>query len=121
VVIDDDPAVLAALAFSFGVDGFEVETLEDASRAIGSDLKSAACLVVDYRLPGRDGLEFVERIRKHGVRTAAVLITSHPTPATLARAASLDMPVVEKPLLTDELVEVVSRMIGQADQGGGTD
>jgi hypothetical protein len=31
------------------------------------------------------------------------------------------MPVVEKPLLTDELVEVVSRMIGQTGQGGGTD
>jgi FixJ family two-component response regulator len=112
VIIDDDPAVLAALAFSFEMEGFDIEALETPADVAGCDVRSAACLVVDYRLPGRDGLDLIERLRRRGVRTPAVLITTLPPSATLARAAALGVPIVEKPLLTDELVTVVSGMIG---------
>jgi len=120
VLIDDDPAVLASLTFAFQVDGFEVEAFASAAEAVGSNLAAASCLVVDYRLPGRDGLAMVEHLRRHGFRAPTVLITSHPTSADRASAAALGVPIVEKPLLTSELVDLVHSVARPAEPPSAT-
>jgi two-component system C4-dicarboxylate transport response regulator DctD len=111
VVIDDDPAVLAALTFAFEVDGYEVDAFPGVNQSLGGDLGGADCLVVDLRLPDTDGLELLEGLRAMKIDTPAILITSNPKPQELARAAALGVTVVEKPLLTDELAIAVRNTI----------
>jgi two-component system response regulator FixJ len=114
VLVDDDPAVLEALAFAFEVDGYRVDTFPGARRALAADLADAACLIIDLRLPDLDGLKLVEQLRARGDAAPAVLITSQPKFPDLARAAALEVVVVEKPLLTDELAEAVRWAIAGA-------
>jgi len=110
VLVDDDPAVRAALAFALEIDGFAVQTFADAEAALDTDMGGASCLVLDYRLPGQNGLDLLERLRAGGADTPAVLITSQPKIAVRQRAAALGARLVEKPLLNDDLVEAVRRM-----------
>ena len=108
LLVDDDPAVRASLAFSLQLDGFLIETFD-----CGEDLaeKTAfpdhGCLVLDYRLPGIDGLSLLRLLRDRNVCLPAVLITSAPTRAVRRRAREAGADIVEKPLLCDALTAAV--------------
>jgi two-component system response regulator FixJ len=105
-VVDDDPAVCSSLKFSLELEGFSVRTYRSADELLRTDDAAACdCLVIDQRMPGMSGMELIERLRLSQVSTPAVLIISHPNPALLARAVKAAVPIVEKPLLGNALIE----------------
>jgi len=108
-LVDDDPAVAHAVQFSFDLEGIEVRSFNDAESLLASgDLpRDGGCLVLDYHLPGADGLDLLTRLRAEGVRMPAVLITTNPRTNLSVRAASAGVPIIEKPLLTDALLSAV--------------
>jgi FixJ family two-component response regulator len=108
LLVDDDAAVRASLAFSLELEGFLVETFECAEDlAERGELPASGCLVVDYRLPGMDGLALLKTLRCRGVELPAVLITSAPSRAVHARVAEAGAVLIEKPLLCDALTAAV--------------
>lgn len=111
MVVDDDPAVRAALACALEVRGFRVESFESAEDALGSpDLQQADCLVTDLRLPGADGFALIEAVRRRRPPMPIFMITT-PTRQVCERAASAGVVLVEKPLLDDQLTEAVRRSL----------
>lgn len=112
VLVDDDPSVLHALQFAFETDGYDVRTY-----ARGEDLLAAApiapstCLIIDERLPGLSGLDTIARLRALGVAAPAILITSHPTPGMVKRAAAANVDIIEKPLIDDSLARSVRAVL----------
>ena len=113
-LVDDDPAVAHAVQFSFDLEGIEVRSFSDAESLLASgDLPQDGCLVLDYHLPGADGLELLARLRARGVRMPAVLITTNPRAHLSTRAASAGVPIIEKPLLTDALLSAVRGALTQ--------
>lgn len=116
ILVDDDPAVTHAVQFSFDLEGLDVRSFSDAESLLAmQDLPKEGCLVLDYRLPGADGLELLERLRAKGVRMPAVLITTNPRPHLRTRAAAAGVPIIEKPLLTDALLTAVRSALAQPD------
>lgn len=112
VLVDDDPAVTHALTFSFGLEGFEVRAYRDAEAVLADhELPDRGCLVLDYRLPGLDGLSLLARLRAAAVNLPAILVTTNPQPSTRLRAAATGTPIVEKPLLTDALLTAVRKAV----------
>ncbi|MGH7024129.1 MAG: response regulator [Caulobacteraceae bacterium] len=110
-VVDDDPAVLAALKIAFEVDGYCVRPYADGESLLAEEaFPDLACLVVDYKLPRLNGLQIIDRLRRRGVSLPAVLITT-PTPGVLANAAAAGVPVVGKPLLTTALLDTVRGLL----------
>ncbi len=108
ILVDDDPAVSHALQFSFDLEGLDVRSFGDGGSLLAEgDLPASGCLVLDYYLPGMDGLTLLERLRASGVRLPAILITTNPSAAVRNRAAAAQVPIVEKPLLTDALLTTV--------------
>ncbi|WP_326412452.1 response regulator [Sphingomonas sp.] len=115
LLVDDDPAVRSSLAFALELEDFQVETFETgellAERGL---LPDDACLVLDYKLPGLDGLSLLRQLRANGARLPAVLITSNPPErlrrATVAAGAAL----IEKPLLCDALSRSIRSLIDTA-------
>src|SRR4029079_11738647 len=80
VVVDDDTAVRNALKFSLELEGYTVRTYSDALELLdGPQLPPGACLVMDYKLPGLDGLEAIARVRERYAGLPAILITKHPS------------------------------------------
>ncbi len=68
-------------------------------------------LSVYYALPGASGLELLQKLRARNRLVPAILITSHPQPLVLELAAALEAIVVEKPLLSDDLIDEVRRAV----------
>jgi len=108
VVVDDDAAVRGSPKFALEIEGFVVRTypkgddlLDDARRA------DCACFIIDHKLPGMNGLEVVAELRKERIAAPVILITSHPNNAVQQRAAQAGVPIVEKPLLGNTLIDRV--------------
>lgn len=107
-VVDDDAAVRNSLKFSLEIEGFAVRAYASADELLGADgLLGCQCLIVDQDMPNKTGLELVAILRKHGVGVPAILMSGHVTPALNRRAADAGIPVVEKPILGNGLIELI--------------
>lgn len=115
LLVDDDAAVRASLAFSLGLEGFDVETFASAELLLERrgrlGLPAFACLVLDHRLPGMEGLALLEKLRGEGVGLPAVIITSTPARSIGDRAAAADAILIEKPLLCDALTAAIRSLL----------
>ena len=119
LLVDDDPAVRASLQFSLELEGFAVETFESGETLLAQAmLASPACLVLDYRLPGIDGLSLLGLLRERGETCPAVIITSNPTRSVRQRTTDAGAALIEKPLLSDGLTAAIRRLIDQPESTG---
>lgn len=107
-VVDDDPAVCGSLKFSLELEGFGVRTFGGAAEVLSArDFDACDCFVIDQRMDGMTGLELISKLRDLKVRAPMILIVGQPNPAVRARAAKVGIPVVEKPLLGDALIDKI--------------
>ena len=116
LLVDDDPAVRSSIAFALEIDGFDVGTFASAEAVLASrGAVGSACMVLDHRLPGMDGLALLARLRADGVGAPAIVITSNPTRTLRQRVDDAGARLVEKPLLCDSLAATIRTMTA-ADQ-----
>ena len=108
VVVDDDAAVRGSLKFALEIEGFAVRTYPKGADLLG-DVRHAdcACFIIDQKLPGMNGLEVVAALRKEHIAAPVILITSAPNDAVQQGAARAGVPIVEKPLLGNTLIDRV--------------
>lgn len=112
LLVDDDPAVRASLQFSLELEGFAVEAFDSGETLVArNSLMRHACLVLDYRLPGIDGLSLLSLLRDRGETCPAVIITSNPTRSVRQRTTDAGAVLIEKPLLSDGLTAAIRRLI----------
>ena len=105
-VVDDDSAVCGSLKFALELEGFAVRTYNSGAELLHADeLMDCNCFVIDQRMPGMTGIELVDALRARLVLTPVILIISHLNAALSARARKAAIPIVEKPLLGNALVE----------------
>jgi two-component system response regulator FixJ len=107
LVVDDDAAVRKSIKFVLELEGFEVRAFSSAHDLLMEEsMPSPSCLVVDYHMPGMNGLELVARLRERNAALPAVLITS-PDDKLRNRAAAFGISMVDKPMLGGHLLNAV--------------
>jgi DNA-binding NarL/FixJ family response regulator len=115
LVADDHPGVIAALTDVLVDAGFAIAgTARDGLQAV--DIAGAmlpTCAVVDYRMPGLQGLDLLVRLRSVSPRTAIVVYTAEASPelgkeAFAAGAAGVVLK--ESPL--DDVVSALDESLG---------
>ena len=112
LLVDDDSAVLASLQFSLELEGFAVDAFDSGEAVVARNrLPRHACLVLDYRLPGIDGLSLLNLLPERGETCRAVIITSNPTRAMRQRTTAAGAVLVEKPLLSDSLTTAIRQLV----------
>ena len=112
IVVDDDAAVRGSLKFALEIEGFAVRTYPKGDDLLDDiRLADCACFIIDQKLPGMNGLDVVAALRKEHIVAPAILITSQPTIMLQERAARAGVPIVEKPLLGNTLIERVRNAI----------
>lgn len=77
LVVDDEPAVRAALERALALERYEVETAADGREALERLATSPPdAMVLDVAMPGVDGLEVCRRLRAAGDRTPVLMLTA---------------------------------------------
>ena len=88
--------------------GYPATTFSSAAEFLHADIRDVECLILDHHMPGMTGLELAARLRAEGADIRIMLITTFPSPAIFARAAELDIEVLEKPFGDDDLLDFIS-------------
>jgi FixJ family two-component response regulator len=115
IVVDDDLAVRTSLKFLLESEGFTVRSYATGAALLGAgELTSCGCLVVDQQMPGISGLDLIDLLRSRHYSGPAILITSDPNLSVRARAKKASVPIVEKPLLGNALLQKIRDV---ADRG----
>jgi two-component system, LuxR family, response regulator FixJ len=113
-VVDDDTAVRNSLKFAIELEGFGVRTYASGADLLrAGDVAGFDCFVVDQRMPGLSGLEVIAQLRDRKISAPAILIISQPSDKVTAHAAKCLVPVVEKPLLGNTLVDKIREACGR--------
>jgi two-component system response regulator FixJ len=123
IVIDDDPAVRAALKALLTTKGYAVEMFASAEAFLAdSSWGGAACLLVDVRMPGMSGLDLQRELRKRGSVLPIVVITGHgdvPLAVAALKAGAVDF--LEKPFDSDALLAAIDEGFRRMASTGGFD
>ena len=100
LLVDDETDYLEAMAFRMTARGMNVVTASSAQEAIEQVEKERFdAIVLDYQLPGIDGLNLLKQIRASRPDSRVILLTGYATPQK--RTEAMDMGAVElfeKPL-----------------------
>jgi FixJ family two-component response regulator len=117
-VIDDDESVRRALRRLIRSFGMNVETFASAEEFLAPrDRRAPACLILDVRMPGMNGLQLQERLAANGVRIPVVFITGHPDePARRAALAAGAVEFLQKPFDDRVLLDAVARALAQSNK-----
>ena len=80
LVVDDDPAVGKVLGALLRQDGLEAEHLGSAAEALAAlEARPFEVVVTDVRMPGMDGLQLLERIKRRWPDLPVVVLTAFGT------------------------------------------
>jgi two-component system nitrogen regulation response regulator NtrX len=106
LLVDDDPNTLASLSRAFRLAGHEATVCDNAARALDLVRSEAFDLILsDVVMPGKTGIEFLEDLKKAGVKTPIVLVSGQANIEMAVHATKLGaMDFLEKPLSTDKLL-----------------
>ncbi len=121
VLVDDDTSFLSALAVNLEAEGYEVAPFHDPEVAL------AACrlgpqpdaFILDWNMPGMNGIELLAKLRDAGVTTPVMLLTSLSQPVyeelALERGA---VDFVDKTRSLSIILKRLDLILGGARAGG---
>lgn len=108
LVVEDDAAVRNALQFALELEGFRVVLYDSGASLLADALPTHGCLVIDYHMPGMNGLDLIERLRARQVALPAIVISGRVDATLRRRATQLGVVrVLEKPLSDAALVDSI--------------
>ena len=113
VLLDADPAVRLSTVFALQAEEFEVQCHESAE-ALLADMALAdnACLILDHRQPGVDGLDLLRQLRARSIALPAIVTVTNPSRDFCRQVSEAQGRLLEKPLLGDALVSAVRELTG---------
>ena len=111
LIVEDEPRMRRLLEISLGEDGHTVNTAEDAEKGLAFLRKEAADLVVtDLKLPGMNGLEFLQEGRRLNHTLPFIVMTAYGSVETAVdamKAGASDY--VLKPFTMAEMKLVINK------------
>ncbi len=119
LVVDDEPALRAALQRALRLEGYDVALAEDGDAALRLVQRDAPELVVlDVLMPTLDGLAVCRRMRRAGDRTPVLMLTARD--AVSDRVSGLDAGADDylvKPFALEELLARVRALLRRTVNG----
>jgi two-component system response regulator FixJ len=108
-VVDDDASIRRSVRNLLLSVGFRVETFDSADAFLQSaQRENTGCLVLDLRMPGRDGLDLLGHLAEAGRRIPTVILTAHGDDDARGRAIQAGaVAFLDKPFRSAALIEAV--------------
>jgi RNA polymerase sigma factor (sigma-70 family) len=117
-VIDDDASIRKALSRLMRSVGYSYECFPSASAFLArAKASTPSCVVLDYRMPGLNGLELQNALIAAGRNESIIFITGHgdvPTCANAMKAGAIDF--LPKPFRDEDLLNAIARSLRVAQR-----
>lgn len=111
LVVEDEDKLRRVVQLHLESTGFEVDGAPTAEQAL--PLATVANVVItDLRLPGMNGLEFIQQLQSRGIQVGVIVMTAHGSIDTAVEAMKLGAAdFIEKPFSLDQLTTVVEKVM----------
>jgi formate/nitrite transporter len=113
LIIDDEEIVLRSCRKIFEAEGFDVVTTTSPQEGLKLVSESSFdVILVDWMMPGFDGMDVVEEIDRRSPNSAVVMISGYPTVGRATEAMKRGaMDYVAKPFKPEEILMVVKKAV----------
>jgi two-component system response regulator GlrR len=113
LLVDDDPGLLRLLSIRLRAEGYEVEAVESAHKALAILNRFSPDLVItDLRMDKMDGIGLLKELQTRSPGLRVVIITAHGTiPDAVVATQSGAFGFLTKPIDKDELMQTVQKAI----------
>ena len=113
LLVDDDPGLLRLLSIRLRAEGYEVEAVESAHKALGALRQFSPDLVItDLRMDKMDGIGLLKELQTKSPGLRVVIITAHGTiPDAVTATQHGAFGFLTKPIDKDELMSLVDRAL----------
>ena len=112
-LLDDEELIVTVLSKALRKEGYEI-VAETETPGIIDKIKSCNpdLLLMDIRMPDRDGIDILKELKDDGLRTPVVMLTADDTAETAVKAMKLGASdYLTKPFNTDEVKIVIRNII----------
>jgi DNA-binding NtrC family response regulator len=115
LVVDDEFSVRDSLFAWFRKDGYQVKATANATEALKAlEDQAFDVALVDIKMPGMDGIELQDHLRRINPRMAVIIITAFASVDTAVQALKQGaFDYVTKPVNPDQLSHLVQRALEQ--------
>jgi len=115
-IVDDDEWVADSLKSLLETFGYDVQSYNSGADFLADDRRRTGCLIIDYHMPGMDGLDVIDHLQKEGARIPTILISGRLDTHTKELAAGLGVAsVLEKPFAANRLVDLIRTALLEYD------
>jgi FixJ family two-component response regulator len=115
-VVDDDPRVCESLEDLLESAGYCVNAFDAAEAFLASDHSHSDCLITDIGLPGMDGFELHEIVKRSKPRLPVFLITGRHNSSDQQRAAAQNVRgFFSKPFDAQRLLSEIGQALREID------
>jgi DNA-binding response OmpR family regulator len=115
LVVEDDPDIVQIVKSYLEKDGFSVGVAQDGLTGLTRALEQTPTLIIlDWMLPGIDGLTFLQRLRKTQ-STPVIMLTAKTEEADRLKGLALADDYVTKPFSPRELVARVKAVLRRGE------
>ena len=113
LLVDDDPGLLRLLSIRLRAEGYEVEAVESAHKALGTLRQFTPDLVItDLRMDKMDGIGLLKELQTRSPGLRVVIITAHGTiPDAVTATQHGAFGFLTKPIDKEELMTLVERAL----------
>ena len=118
LLIDDDEWIRDSLSIFFESEGCHLKALETAEEGLKAlEKQPYDIIIVDYRLPGMDGLDFLRQIKNSYSNAIKIMVTAYGNKELISEAKQIGVQgFLEKPISTKSIETSLSRLIEEHDQ-----
>jgi CheY-like chemotaxis protein len=115
-IVDDHTSVQAALSSLLRSYGCRTVAFDSAESLLAAQaLAQFDCIISDLQMPGMNGLELLDHLRRHGNQVPLLILTAYPDRLLRERAAmSGAAAFLTKPFAAHDLIVCLQRACGNA-------